>query len=114
LRRLGAAVIGFSPAMWQDLQAIRAFLFTRMYRAPEVNEMRRMVSRVIGDLFPVYLDAPGHLPDEWRADVACAPDRAALARLVGDYIAGMTDRFALQSHARLIGGVAGTNLPEGV
>src|SRR6056297_2299275 len=110
LRALGTPVIRFSPAMWQDLQAIRAFLFARMYRAPAVNEMRRMVARVIGDLFPVYLDAPGHLPDEWRADVARAPDRAALARLVGDYIAGMTDRFALQSHARLVGGSEGSGL----
>ncbi|MFB9150435.1 deoxyguanosinetriphosphate triphosphohydrolase [Roseovarius ramblicola] len=114
LRGLGAPVIRFSPAMWQDLQAIRAFLFTRMYRAPAVNEMRRMVGRVIGELFPVYLDAPGHLPDEWRADVARAPDRAALARLVGDYIAGMTDRFALQSHARLVGGTAAARMPDGV
>jgi len=110
LRALGTPVIRFSPAMWQDLQAIRAFLFARMYRAPAVNEMRRMVARVIGDLFPVYLDAPGHLPDEWRADVARAPDRAALARLVGDYISGMTDRFALQSHARLVGGSESSGL----
>ena len=114
LRSLGVPVIRFSPAMWQDLQAIRAFLFTRMYRAPAVNEMRRMVGRVIGELFPIYLDAPGHLPEEWRADVAQATDRAALARLVGDYIAGMTDRFALQSHARLVDGVAATDLPGSV
>src|SRR6056297_338428 len=114
LRALGTPVIRFSPAMWQDLQAIRAFLFTRMYRAPAVNEMRRMVARVIGDLFPVYLDAPGHLPDEWCADVQRAPDRSTLARLVADYIAGMTDRFALQSHARLVGGVAAPEVPKGV
>jgi dGTPase len=111
LRALGGPVIRFSPGMWQDLQAIRAFLFARMYRAPAVNDMRRMVARVIGELFPVYLDAPEHLPDEWRADVARAPDRAALARLVGDYIAGMTDRFALQSHALLVGGAAEADLP---
>ncbi|MBC7164247.1 MAG: deoxyguanosinetriphosphate triphosphohydrolase [Roseovarius sp.] len=103
LRALGAPVIRFSPALWQDLQAIRAFLFARMYRAPAVNAMRAMVNEVIGDLFPIYLDAPEHLPGEWRADVARATDRTALARLVSDYIAGMTDRFALQSHARLTG-----------
>jgi len=103
LRALGAPVIRFSPALWQDLQAIRAFLFTRMYRAPAVNAMRAMVNEVMRDLFPIYLDAPEHLPEEWRADVARAADRTALARLVSDYIAGMTDRFALQSHARLTG-----------
>ena len=114
LRHLGAPVIRFSPAMWEELQAIRAFLFARMYRAPQVNEMRGMVARVIGELFPVYLDAPEHLPDEWRADVARAEGRAALARLVGDYIAGMTDRFALESHARLVGGAATPDVPKGV
>ncbi len=114
LRALGVPVIRFSPGLWEDLQAIRAFLFTRMYRAPAVNDMRRMVAQVIGELFPVYLDAPDHLPEEWRADVARAPDRAALARLVGDYIAGMTDRFALQSHARLVGGTSAQDLPDGV
>ncbi|PKQ11995.1 MAG: deoxyguanosinetriphosphate triphosphohydrolase [Alphaproteobacteria bacterium HGW-Alphaproteobacteria-1] len=103
LRALGAPVIRFSSALWQDLQAIRAFLFARMYRAPAVNAMRAMVDEVVRDLFPIYLDAPEHLPDEWRADVARAADRTALARLVSDYIAGMTDRFALQSHARLTG-----------
>jgi dGTPase len=69
--------------------------------------MRAMVDEVVRDLFPIYLDAPEHLPEEWRADVARADDgtddRTALARLVADYIAGMTDRFALQSHARLTG-----------
>jgi dGTPase len=103
LRALGAPVIRFSSALWQDLQAIRAFLFARMYRAPAVNAMRAMVDEVVRDLFPIYLDAPEHLPDEWRADVARAADRTALARLVSDYIAGMTDRFALESHARLTG-----------
>jgi len=104
VRHLGVPVIRFTPALWQDLQAIRRFLFTRMYRAPKVNEMRTMVHGVVSDLFPFYLDAPEHLPDEWRSDVAQAADRTALARLVSDYIAGMTDRFALQSHARLIDG----------
>ena len=103
LRALGAPVIRFSPALWQDLRAIRAFLFARMYRATRVNEMRRQVHEVMSDLFPVYLDAPDRLPEEWRSDVARAADRTALARLVSDYIAGMTDRFALQSHARLTG-----------
>jgi len=114
LRHLGAPVIRFSPALWQDLQAIRRFLFTRMYRAPKVNEMRAMVHEVVSDLFPFYLDAPEHLPDEWRSDVAQAADRTALARLVSDYISGMTDRFALQSHARLIGGDPNPATHDGV
>ncbi|GAW36123.1 deoxyguanosinetriphosphate triphosphohydrolase [Roseovarius sp. A-2] len=114
VRHLDAPVIRFSPALWQDLQAIRRFLFTRMYRAPKVNEMRAMVHEVVSDLFPFYLDAPEYLPEEWRSDVAQAADRTALARLVSDYIAGMTDRFALQSHARLIGGNPNPETPQGL
>lgn len=104
LRHAGAPMIRFSPALWTDLQAIRRFLFTRMYRAPSVNEMRARVHGVVSDLFPFYLEAPQHLPEEWRSDVARAADETTLARLVADYIAGMTDRFAMQSHARLIQG----------
>ncbi|OIQ74746.1 deoxyguanosinetriphosphate triphosphohydrolase-like protein [mine drainage metagenome] len=49
---------------------------------------------------------PSLLPAEWRGDIARAPDQTHLARIVADYVAGMTDRFALQEHARLIGPVA--------
>lgn len=107
VRHLGRAVIRFSPGLWGDLQKIRRFLFDRMYRAPAVNEMRRNVHGVVSDLFPFYLDQPSYLPQEWRDDVARAADKTALARLVSDYIAGMTDRFALQQHARLLGGPGG-------
>lgn len=103
VRHLGRPVIRFSDALWGDLKQIRAFLFARMYRAPAVNEMRVRVHRVVSTLFPYYLDAPDHLPEEWRRDVAQAVDETALARLVSDYIAGMTDRFALQEYARLTG-----------
>lgn len=103
VRYLGRPVIRFSAGLWEDLKQIRAFLFARMYRAPEVNAVRTRVHRVVTDLFPHYLNAPQHLPEEWRKDVAQARDQTALARLVSDYIAGMTDRFALQEHARLTG-----------
>jgi dGTPase len=77
--------------MWRDLREIRAFLFARMYRAPVVMEMRAKVTRVVEELFPFYLSAPEHLPERWRHDIAAAGDQVALARLVSDYIAGMTD-----------------------
>lgn len=107
VRHLGRAVIRFSPGLWGDLQQIRKFLFARMYRAPSVNAMREEVHGVVSDLFPFYLDQPHYLPQEWRDDVARAADKTALARLVSDYIAGMTDRFALEQHARLLGGPGG-------
>ncbi|MEL6509340.1 MAG: deoxyguanosinetriphosphate triphosphohydrolase [Pseudomonadota bacterium] len=102
IRLLGGPVIQFSDALWSDLQQIRKFLFTRMYRAPKVIEMRENVTAVVEDLFPLFMADPAHLPREWRADVAAVKDETGLARIVADYIAGMTDRFALQEHARLI------------
>ena len=102
IRLLGRPVIQFSDALWSDLQQIRKFLFTRMYRAPKVIEMRENVTAVVEDLFPLFMADPAHLPREWRADVAAVTDETGLARIVADYIAGMTDRFALQEHARLI------------
>ncbi|WP_254796927.1 deoxyguanosinetriphosphate triphosphohydrolase [Sulfitobacter albidus] len=105
IRDLGRPVIRFSDPLWSDLRQIRDFLFTRMYRAPSVMKIRAEVTRVVEELFPLFLDQPGLLPKHWAAQVAAAgADRTMLARMVSDYIAGMTDRFALQEHARLIGG----------
>ena len=101
IRLLGRPVIRFSDTLWADLQKIRRFLFTQMYRAPKVVEMRNSVTSVVEDLFPLFMADPAHLPPEWREDVAAALDETALARIVADYIAGMTDRFALQEHKRL-------------
>ncbi|ETX29445.1 deoxyguanosinetriphosphate triphosphohydrolase [Roseivivax isoporae] len=103
IRGLGRPVIAFSDGMWSDLRQIRRFLFDRMYRAPSVMAQRARVTTVVNELFPIYLDQPEHLPRRWQEDIAAAADRPALARLVADYVAGMTDRFALQSHARLTG-----------
>jgi dGTPase len=95
-------VVQFSPAMWADLQDVRSFLFEHMYRAPNVVAKRAEVTQVVTELFPAFLQDPSLLPEEWAAEVAQA-DELGLARLVADYIAGMTDRFALQAHARLVG-----------
>lgn len=103
VRAAGRPMIRFSSACWEDLKIIRAFLFKRMYRAPSVVEMRTRVTRVIEDLFPAFLADPSLLPEDWRDDVAKARDEVHLARIVGDYIAGMTDRFALETHARMFG-----------
>ena len=103
VRLVGQTVVRFSQSLWSDLQEIRAFLFRRMYRAPAVMRIRDEVTEVVQDLFPLFLDDPTLLPTRWQQDVAQARDRTALARMVSDYIAGMTDRFALQEHARLLG-----------
>jgi dGTPase len=106
IRGAGRPMVRFSDALFADLKVIRAFLFKRMYRAPAVVEMRAQVTRVVAELFPFFMEHPEELPKQWRKDVEdVADDETALARIVSDYIAGMTDRFALQRHARLIGGV---------
>ncbi|WP_179380521.1 deoxyguanosinetriphosphate triphosphohydrolase [Jannaschia marina] len=103
VRAAGRMMVQFSPGLWSDLKVIRAFLFERMYRAPTVVEMRRQVTQVVDDLFPFFMVNTGELPKQWRKDVEDASGETELARLVSDYIAGMTDRFALQCHARLLG-----------
>ena len=106
IRAMDGPVIRFSKPLYQNLKAIKSFLFTRMYRAPSVVVERQRVTAVVNDLFPLFLDDPALLPPEWRADVARARDRTELARVGLHYVAGMTDRFALQEHARLFGGGA--------
>ena len=103
IRHAGRPVIQFTPALWSDLKVIRDFLFHRMYRAPAVVEMRRHVTQVIDDLFPLFMSRPDYLPKQWRKDVAEAGSNRDLAWIVADYISGMTDRFAIQEHARLTG-----------
>jgi dGTPase len=106
IRAAGRPMVRFSDALFSDLKVIRAFLFRRMYRAPAVIEMRAQVTQVVAELFPFFMAHSGELPKQWRKDVeAVAGDETALARIVCDYISGMTDRFALQRHADLIGGV---------
>ncbi|MGJ8606145.1 MAG: deoxyguanosinetriphosphate triphosphohydrolase [Marivita sp.] len=103
IRAAGRMMVQFSPSLWSDLKVIRTFLFHRMYRAPDVVEMRAQVTRVINELFPLFMADPSVLPKQWRKDVAEIQSETELARIVSDYIAGMTDRFALQEHARLTG-----------
>ncbi|MEM6310532.1 MAG: deoxyguanosinetriphosphate triphosphohydrolase [Pseudomonadota bacterium] len=103
IRAAGQPIILFSQGIFDDLKQIRAFLFDRMYRAPSVIKMRNDVTHVVNELFPFFLSNPEHLPKQWRKDVEQVSSEQDLARLVCDYISGMTDRFALQEHARLIG-----------
>ena len=103
IRDLGTPVVRFSPALWAQLKEIRAFLFSRMYRAPSVMVQRAEAARIVEELFPLFLTDPALMPADWRADVAAARDEIALARIVADYIAGMTDLFATQEHKRLLG-----------
>jgi dGTPase len=103
IRGLGTTVIRFSKPLFQDLKSVRSFLFTRMYRAPSVMAERARVTAVINDLFPLFMAQSDLLPPEWQNDIAAVQDQTALARIVADYVSGMTDRFALAEHTRLMG-----------
>ncbi len=100
LRALGRPVVAFSAAMRDNDRALKDFLFARMYRHYRVNRMTSKVGRVVRELFEHYLAEPKCLPDEWRAQAEGAGE-AAVARLVADYLAGMTDRYALAEHRKL-------------
>ncbi|KCV83757.1 deoxyguanosinetriphosphate triphosphohydrolase [Actibacterium atlanticum] len=105
IRHAGRPMVRFSDEVFEKLKVIREFLFYRMYRAPSVVEMRKVVTKQVNELFPLFMEQPDLLPKQWRKDVADAGDETTLARIVSDYISGMTDRFAMQEHSRLIASV---------
>jgi dGTPase len=100
VREAGEALAGFSAAMTESDRAIKDFLFPRMYRHARVMRVMSAAEHVVRDLFGHFLAHPQDLPDEWTQGLEQA-DQTARARRVADFIAGMTDRFALGEHARL-------------
>src|SRR5487761_1386258 len=100
VRKFNAPVVAFSDAMREREKGLRAFLFERMYRHYRVNRMSSKARRVVADLFGIFNREPELLPSEWR-DEAMKHEARNRARVIADYIAGMTDRFALDEHRRL-------------
>ncbi len=96
-------VIGFSAAFEEIDETIKRFLFHNMYRHPRIARIRVEAAGVIRDLFQAFRENSGLMPTEWAeaAGKLAADDESRLARLVCDYIAGMTDRYALAEHERL-------------
>ncbi len=103
IRKAGRPVVRFSEPFKERMNVVREFLFDRMYRAPDVLRMRRNVKGAVEDLFEMFIRRTDLLPEQWRRDVQAAEGETAMARIVVDYISGMTDRFALQEHGRLCG-----------
>jgi dGTPase len=99
IRSAGKPMVGFSPAMAEADKAIKAFLTPRMYRHDRVIGIMEDAKRVVRDLFEHYWQHPADLPPEWGGDFVSLDD-AARTRRISDFIAGMTDRFALAEHAR--------------
>ena len=94
-RRAGP-LVAFSAAMRAESNELKRFLFANLYRHPQVTDTTSQAQQVVRELFAAYLDRPAEL----RPSFAQRPDRE---RAVADYIAGMTDRFALREHERLTG-----------
>jgi len=106
VRQAGAPLAGFSAAMTVEERTLKRFLYARMYNAPPVAAVRLEAQKVVAGLAAAYAEDPGLLPDAWRPRVGGV---TALMRAVGDFIAGMTDRYAIRQYRELIGPV---ELPE--
>lgn len=100
VRELNGALVGFSNEVAAHDRAVKEFLFPNMYRHTRVIRMTSKARRIVRDLFDLLLSEPFLLPEDWRAD-GDTPNTPKTARKVADYIAGMTDRFALDEHSRL-------------
>ena len=101
IRNANQPAIQFSKETFQALKEIKSFLFSNMYRSPKVVEMRKIVSLKLRKLFKKYIDDPTYLPSDWKQKTDLASNKTARARLVADYISGMTDRYALTQYDKL-------------
>jgi dGTPase len=100
VRQAGRAMVAFSPAVEVGLAVLREFLRNRVYRHYKVSRMSLKAQRVVRELVETFMAAPDCLPDGWR-ERAGPPGAQATAETVRDYVAGMTDRYALDEHDRL-------------
>lgn len=96
--RAAPVLVQFSPAMREQSAQLKRFLFRNLYRHPQVLETTGRGCQVVSELYAAYCAEPAQLPDSARRP------GMGLRRQVADYIAGMTDRFAIREHQRLTGG----------
>jgi len=101
VRNHGEVLMAFSPGAAQAEAEIKAFLKQKMYRHPRVMHIMGDAEQILFDLFARYQNVPGDLPPEWLPPGAEAETETERARRIGNFIAGMTDRFALTEHQRL-------------
>jgi dGTPase len=107
VRAAGRALAGFSAGLAAEERQLKRFLYAHMYNAPPVAAVRIEAQRIVAGLAGTFRADPSLLPAPWRPT---ASDSVATLRAIGDYIAGMTDRFAIREYRRIVGEVA---LPEG-
>ena len=95
--RAGPPLIRFSDTMRAETTALKRFLYANLYRHFQVNRMRVKASRIVRELFQAFLDDPVLLPNDYQVE----GDPIKQARKIADYIAGMTDRYAIREHRRI-------------
>jgi dGTPase len=100
VRDLGRPLVAFSADTAEDLSRLRLFLQHRMYRHYRVNRTRSQARRILAEMFALFMAEPGVMPTEWGEQCE-GRDQGGRARVVCDYIAGMTDRFAIEEHRKL-------------
>ena len=105
VRSAGRQLVGFSSELAEEERALKRFLYTRLYNAAELVPVRMEAQRVVAGLFAAYRDDSSLLPVDWRSE----EDQVQRLRTIGDFIAGMTDRFAVARHRELVGPV---DLPD--
>ena len=100
VRELGRPLIAFSPGVEEGIGALKSYLYTHLYRHYKVNRVMSQAKRILAEMFTRFLAEPELLPTEWQL-LCDTPGGKATARVVCDYVAGMTDRFAMEEHGRL-------------
>ncbi|MDX8521253.1 deoxyguanosinetriphosphate triphosphohydrolase [Mesorhizobium dulcispinae] len=100
VRAAGETMVTFSAGMAAAEKELKAFLYKHLYRHAEVMRVRADAEQIVRDLFDVYFADPRAMPDGWREGLDKAQDRIK-ARSVADFLAGMTDTYALKEHRRL-------------
>lgn len=101
VRKAKEQIVSFSFAMQGNIRVLRGFLEERVYGHSRVNRVCAKSERIVQDMFDFLMRQPNCLPNEWFSRLAGAQDESLKARVIADYIAGMTDRFAVQEHRRL-------------
>jgi dGTPase len=101
VRAAGETLVGFSPGLNEQERALKRFLYRKLYNAPALMPIRTEAQRIVGNLTRHYRADPASLPPAWRIEGSALEQ----ARQAGDFVAGMTDRFAIARHEELIGPV---------
>lgn len=99
--RDGPPLIRFSPQMRAETTALKRFLYANLYRHFQVNRMRVKASRIVRELFDAFMTDPVLLPNDYQVEGEGEEMRMQQARKIADYIAGMTDRYAIREHRRI-------------